>query len=114
MSELPKELTTDILDLQRKLIVVINKATKTAFIILNTYGETDDTLISLDDLDNIRERANSYYSKFSTLLLRIAESQPLASQAMLELLQRVIEQAQATMEASEATIREEKQNWNLL
>ncbi|MGL5033442.1 MAG: hypothetical protein ACRC6M_06535 [Microcystaceae cyanobacterium] len=113
MSELPEELTTVILDLQRKLLAVINKATEAAFTILNTYGETNDTLISLDDLDNIRERANNYYSRFYTLLLRIAESQPLASQAMLELLQRSIEEAQATVEASEATIKEEKQNWML-
>jgi len=110
MSELPEDLTTVILDLQRRLLAVINQATEAAFIILNTYGETNDTLISLDDLDNIRERANNYYSRFYTLLLRIAESQPLASQAMLELLRRPIEEAQATVEASEATIREEKQN----
>ncbi len=99
MSELPEELTTVILDLQRKLLVVINKATEAAFVILNTYGETDNTLVSLDDLDNIRERANGYYSRFNTLLLRIAESQPLVNQAMLELLHRSIEEAQATVEA---------------
>ena len=32
---------------------------------------------------------------------------------MLELLDRSIEEAQANIAASEATIREEKRNWNL-
>ena len=76
--------------------------------------EKQNKLLSLfNDLDNIRERANTYYSRFYTLLLRIADSQPIASNAMLELLDRSIEEGQANIAASEATIREEKRNWNL-
>ncbi|MEM9543162.1 MAG: hypothetical protein AAGA60_27180 [Cyanobacteria bacterium P01_E01_bin.42] len=54
------------------------------------------------------------YSRFCTLLLRIAEEQPLASSAMLKLLQRSLEQAEATVEAAEATIQETQQDFNLL
>ena len=64
-------------------------------------------------MDNVRDRANTYYSRFHTLLVRIAESQPNALPAMLELLNRSIEQAQATVEAAQATIQEEKRNFNI-
>ncbi len=113
MAELPPEITTTVLELQRQLLSIIHKTTATAFILLESYGETEQTIVSLNDLDNIRERANTYYSRFYTLLLRIADSQPIASNAMLELLERSIEEAQANIAASEATIREEKRNWNL-
>ncbi|MBF2056144.1 MAG: hypothetical protein IGQ45_02740 [Cyanobacterium sp. T60_A2020_053] len=113
MAELPEEITTIVLELQKQLLSVIHKTTETTFILLETYGETELTIISLNDLDNIRERANTYYSRFYTLLLRIADSQPTASNAMLELLERSIEEAQGTIAASEGTIKDEKRNWNL-
>lgn len=62
-------------------------------------------------MQNVKERANTY-SHFYTLLLRIAESQPFAPNAMLDLLARTIEDAQATADGSEATIQE-KRNFNL-
>lgn len=113
MAPLPEDVITTVLELQRQLLSVINKATAAAFILLNTHGETEETIVSLNDLDNIKERANTYYSRFYTILLRIADTQPIASNAMLELLERSIDEAQATIEASEASIREEKRNWNL-
>ncbi|ACK68243.1 conserved hypothetical protein [Rippkaea orientalis PCC 8801] len=113
MAELPIEITTTVLELQKQLLSIIHKTTATAFTLLESYGETEKTIVSLNDLDNIRERANTYYSRFYTLLLRIADSQPIASNAMLELLDRSIDEAQANIAASEATIREEKRNWNL-
>jgi hypothetical protein len=114
MTELPTEVTTLVLELQRQLLAVIHETTATTFLLLERYGETEQTILSLDDLDNIRERANTYYSRFHTILLRIADAQPIASNAMLELLERSIDEAQATIDASEATINEEKRNWDLL
>ena len=46
--------------------------------------------------------------------LAFADAQPIASNAMLELLEQSIDEAQATIDASEATINEEKRNWDLL
>jgi hypothetical protein len=37
----------------------------------------------------------------------------MASNAILDLLERSMDEAQATIEASEATVREEKRNWDL-
>lgn len=113
MAELPEDITITVLELQRQLLSIVHQATATTFAILESYGETEVTVIPLEDLDNIKERANTYYSRFSTLLIRIAEAQPSASNGILELLERSIEEAQATVAASEATIREEKRNLNL-
>jgi len=48
------------------------------------------------------------------LLLLIAESQPVASYATMNLLYQSIEQALATVPAAEATVEEIKRDWNLL
>lgn len=114
MAQLPDETTTTVLGLQRSLLTIINQATATGFIILEQYGETETTITVLEQLQNARERAETYYSRFYTLLLRIAEFQPMAPAAMLELLARSIEEAQATAAASEATIQEAKRDWNIL
>lgn len=67
----------------------------------------------LEQLTNIKERATSSYSRLSNLLLRISEMQPIASDATLKLLSKTIEQAQATADAGDATVREAKNDWNL-
>jgi hypothetical protein len=113
MAQLPDETTTTVLNLQRRLLAIINQATATEFLILEQYGETETTIIALDDLQNVQERADTYYSRFYTLLRRIAGSQPFADTAMLELLYRSIDDAEATADALEATIQEEKRNFNL-
>ena len=99
--------------MQRRLLAIINQSTATGFIVLEQYGETEITIIDLEQLQNARERAETYYSRFYTLLLRIAESQPLATTAMVDLLAHAIEEAQATAAASEATIQETKRDWNI-
>ncbi|MCL1474985.1 hypothetical protein [Argonema antarcticum] len=114
MAELPQEITTTVLDLQRQLLAIISKARTTEFTILERYGETEATIIDFAQLQNTRERAETYYSRFCTLLLQIAKSYPSPSSAMLELLARSIEQAQANAPASEASIQEIKRDWNLL
>ena len=46
--------------------------------ILEIYGETETTIIALDDLDNARDRAYTYYSRLHNILGKIAECQPFA------------------------------------
>ncbi|CAD0232158.1 MULTISPECIES: hypothetical protein [Planktothrix] len=113
MVALPLELTTTVLELQRQLLVVINHATETSFVIMETYSDTETTVIALEDLDNIRQRANTYYSRFYTLMVRMAESQPIPNSAMLEPLTRSIEDAIVTIARAQATIREARSNFNL-
>ncbi len=114
MAELPVEITTIVLDLQRRLLEIIDRASRSGFYIIERYGETQDSITAHDQLQNVRERATFYYSRFYTLLLRIAEAYPAAPTDMLELLSNSIEDAQATFEALEATIQEARRDWNIL
>lgn len=113
MVALPLELTTTVLELQRQLLVVINHATETRFVLMETYSETETTLVTLEDLEKIRERANTYYSRFYTLMLKLAEVQPITDAAILEPLTRSIEDAIVTIAAAQATIQEARNNFNL-
>ncbi|HEY9701159.1 MAG TPA: hypothetical protein V6C58_01860 [Allocoleopsis sp.] len=114
MAQLSEQTTTTVLNIQRRLLAIIHQATDTGFVIMEQYGETAQTLVVLEDLQNVQDRANTYYSRFYTLLLRIAESQPIATNAMLNLLEQSIRDAQNACYALEATIQEEKRNFNLL
>ncbi len=80
---------------------------------MEIYGETETTIIALDDLDSARDRAYTYYSRLHNILSRIAESQPIATNAMLTLLNRSISEAEGTIEATQATIIEEKRSFDL-
>jgi hypothetical protein len=113
MAALPETTITTVLALQRRLLAIIDRATSTEMLIFENYGETETTLIALDDLHNVQERADTYYSRFYTLLRQIASSQPIANPAVLELLHRSIDDAEATSNALEATIQEEKRNFNI-
>ena len=83
--------------------------------------EGDDTLTShralnmeaeLEELQSIRERLLSPYSRLHTLVLKAAESQPVASKDVLNLLYRSIETGEATLDASIASLQEIQRNWS--
>ena len=113
MAELSEENLKIILELQQKLAKLIHQASATELFIFESYGETAATMTVLEQLTNIKERATSSYSRLSNLLLRISEMQPIATTTTLELLSKTIEQAQATADAGDATVREAKTDWNL-
>ncbi len=113
MAKLPKETVTIIFDLQRQLLDRIDEATATEAIVFEQFGENQARL-ELEQLQNARERARSSYSRLYTLLLRVAEAQPVANSATLDLLSQSIEQAAANNSASQASIQEIKRDWNLL
>lgn len=96
MAKLPNETLTIVFKLQRRLLERIDEATATEVAIFEQFGETEETIPELEQLQNVRERATSSYSRLYTLVLRIAEAQPRATSATLNLLEQSIEQAQAT------------------
>ncbi len=101
-----------IFDLQRQLLERIDEATATEAIVFERFGENEARL-ELDQLQNSRERTTSSYSRLYRLLLRVAEAQPQANSATLDLLAESIEQAAAINSASQASIQEIKRDWNL-
>jgi hypothetical protein len=112
VAKLPDSVLTNIFTLQRQIIESIDATTAIEFRMLEQWGETSETLPELDELQSIRERLLSPYSRFHVLLLRAAESQPFAPNDVLNLLYRLIESAEATLSASIASLQEIKRNWN--
>ena len=82
------------------------------FRLFERLGETAETFAELEELQSIEERLLSPYSRLHALLLRAAESQPLAANDVLNLLYRSIETGEATLDASLASLREIQRNWN--
>ena len=113
MAKLPDETITIVFNLQRRMLKRIDEATATEAAIFEQFGETEETIPELEQLQNVRERATSSYSRLYTVLLRIAEFQPTATSAMLNLLAQSIEQTQATDAATAASVQDTKKNWNL-
>jgi hypothetical protein len=112
MARLPDPIITNIFTIQRRIIECIDSTTATEFRLFERMGETAETLPELEELQNIRERLRSSYSRLHILLLRVAESQPIAPEDMLNLLYRSAETGQATLDASTASLQEIQRNWN--
>lgn len=113
MANLPDETIDTIFSLKRQLWQLINQTTAVGWAILEEYGETEQTIPTLEQLDNLRERLTDPYSRPHGILLRVGESQPLASTTILDLLEITIEQAQATLAAADASIQEVRRDLNL-
>ncbi len=68
MAKLPDETLTTVFNLQRQLLERIDEATATGFTLFEQFGETEETIPELNELQSIRERADTYYSRFYTTL----------------------------------------------
>lgn len=114
MAKLSPETLTNIFNLLRQIAEEIENACSTESILFQKYGETTSTINELDELQNVKERLNQSYSRLNVLMLRILEAQPIASNAMIDLLTQGINDGLANLEASHASINEIKKGWNLL
>ena len=113
MARLSEKTIIRVFNLQRQLLERIHEATATEFTIIEEFGETEATIDYFDQLQNARERADSYYSRLFTTLRQIYPAQPVASRDSLELLDRFIAEAEATVDAIEATVAEIRRDFNL-
>jgi hypothetical protein len=114
MAKLPIEESEIIWTLKRQLLEIINTATAAEENLFSNHGETELTVAVLDDeLKRVSERATPWFSRLSSLQVRIAESQPDIAFDMLDLLNRSIIQIQIEVPALERSIQEVKQDWNL-
>jgi hypothetical protein len=113
VAKLSEQTLTTIFNLQRRLVQLIDEAKATEWALFGRYGETEESMIELEQLQNGAERLRDPYLRLYRLLLAISEVQPSATAAMLELLAKTIEQSEATAEAVEASTQESKRIWNL-
>ncbi|MCL1463622.1 hypothetical protein [Argonema galeatum] len=113
MAKLPGETKATILNLLGQLAELIDEAAATESVIAEQFGETEMTISTLDDLLNVRERLRNPYNRLCRLFLQVSEFQPTAPAAVLDLLYQTIEDAEAAMAASAASIREAKIDFEL-
>ena len=113
MAKLPSNILETIFNLLRQLSELVDLATGTEYLLFDRFGETEETINSLDELKGIALETASRYSQLSTLRLRIAENQPSLSNDMLRSLERIINQNQLRIPAMERSIEEIKNEWGL-
>lgn len=113
MARLPIEVAETIWTLKRQLLEIIDAATAAEETIFRNLGETELTIVVLDELKRVSERATPWFTRLSNSQVRIAESQPEITFDMLDLLNQTIGQIQIELPALERSIQEVKQDWNL-
>lgn len=114
MAKLAPDLLRTIFQLQQRLIELIDEAGATEQTLFQRFGEAPQVISELEEAQNARERLRSSYAKLSNLVLAVAEYQPIAPKAVLNLLSESIEQAQAIADAAQASLIEIKRIWGLL
>ncbi|WP_204101824.1 MULTISPECIES: hypothetical protein [Spirulina sp. CCY15215] len=113
MAKLPPDLLETLFNLLKQLSELVDEATTTEYLLFERFGETDETIGSLEELKGVALDAASRYRQLCTLRLRIAESQPNLSKDMLKLLESTIVKNQLKIPAMERSIEEIKVEWSL-
>jgi hypothetical protein len=114
MAKLPIDIAETIWRLKRQLADIIDNARFAEFTLFDTFGETERTIVYLDELQSVAEQANERFSQLSNLQIRILNVQPHVPEDMLELVIQVIENTEARLPALEQSIEEIRTEWELL
>jgi hypothetical protein len=114
VAKLPDPVISNLFIVKRRLAECIDRTTAMEFRLFEQAGETSETSSEFEELQNIEERLMISYNRLHTLLLKVCQSQPIPSEDMLNLLYRAIEVAEATLDASVATLQEIQRDSNYL
>ena len=112
MAELPDEAIEKGSELLKVLARAIAELSATEWALFERYGENAGVESEIEKLSEFREDLSAS-ARLCTLLVRICESQASADPTVLELLERAIEQAEATLAASQAGLRDLRRVWKL-
>lgn len=113
MAKLNPEAAQTIWDLQHQLLEIIDRAKTLELSLFEAFGETVETISFLDELQSIAQQSMERFSRFSTLQIRVANTQPPISADILELVDRSIQTTQQKILALKRSIQEITQEWNL-
>jgi hypothetical protein len=113
MGKLSPETAQTIWDLQKQLLEIIDTAKTLELSLFESFGETERSIIYLDELQSIAVQATDRFSQFSTFQSRIANAQPPVPSDIIELVNRTIETTQARIPALERSIQEIRQEGEL-
>lgn len=107
-----KSLNT-LVNLQQLLLESVNEAKLSEYLLLERFGETNETISTLDELTAIAQQSADLYTQISRLLLQISEIQPAITPVMLKLLTERVETIESRVPALSQSIKEIKSDWGL-
>jgi hypothetical protein len=121
MAKLSLETAQTIWDLQHQLLEIIDTARTLEVSVFEAFGETDRTIPYLDELQSIAQQGTERFSRFSTLQIRIANTQPPIPEDLLQIVTRwrslsereSIESTQQKIPALQRSNQETIQEFNL-
>jgi hypothetical protein len=113
MARLSLETAQTIWDLQHQLLEIIDTARTLELSLFEAFGETERTIPYLDELQSIAQQATERFSRFSTLQIKVANTQPPIPRDLLEIVDRSIESTQQKIPALERSNQETIQEFNL-
>jgi len=74
MANLPSSTLTAIFELQRQIAESVAETSSIEWHLLKMFGENEQTMPEFEELQNIKERLTSAFSRLCVLLLRIMEA----------------------------------------
>jgi hypothetical protein len=113
MAKLSSDIRATLSQQKEHLLDLVDEAKSLEFILLDTVGENQQTVSTLEQLTEIAEQAITKLSQLSTLHLRIAEVQPMISNDLLKLMNEAISNIENRIPALERSLAEIKLDWRL-
>jgi hypothetical protein len=113
MAKLSPDIRATLSQQKEQLLDLIDEAKSLEFILLDSVGENQQTILTLEQLTEISEQARTKLSQLSTLHLRIAEVQPRISNDLLKLMNEAIANIESRIPALERSLEEIKLDWRL-
>ncbi|PSB57932.1 hypothetical protein [Chamaesiphon polymorphus] len=113
MAKLSPETAQTIWDLQHQLLEIIDTARTLELSLFDAFGETEDTIPVLDELQSIAQQAIERFSLFSNLQIRVANTQPPIPPDIIGIVDRSIQTTQQKNPALNRSIQEITQEWRL-
>jgi hypothetical protein len=113
MAKLSLETAQTIWDLQHQLLEIIDTAKTLELSLFEAFGESDRTIPYLDELHSIAQQATERFSRFSTLQIRVANTQPPIPRDLLEIVDLSIKSTQQKIPALKRSNQETIQEFNL-
>jgi hypothetical protein len=113
MAKLSPEIRATLSQQKEHLLDLVDAAKSLEFILLDTVGENQETISTLEQLTEIAEQARTKLSQLSTLHLRIAEVQPRIFNDLLKFMNEAIANIENRIPALERSLEEIKLDWRL-
>jgi hypothetical protein len=113
VATLPPETSVSIALIKTQCLVIVNLATKNELQLFMRFGEIEETLVVLSELNTVAQEASDAFSRLSSLQLKVATAQPEISAALAKLVMDSRERIEARIPAWQRSIEEILLTWRL-